>query len=313
MIPARVEPCLATLRNTSPGRPSAYSPTVTKPLQSATRNSKVFEVRLRSSLVRVGTFFSTTRSTIFSTIFSTSTICGCPPTAEATQIVERVVERIIQEPYRQKLAKTRPAQNFEFRVADCKGFVTVGEYEDGRPGEIFITVSKQGSTLAGIMDAFAISISHGLQYGVPLRSFVETFTGMRFEPAGMTDDPDIRFATSLMDYLFRKLAILYLSPEERNELGIHTVSERTQPTLPGVEETVTQTVQGQDVTPDPPSIESASTLSLDLDLTEARAKAQSPTPVADVNAPLCMQCGIQMQRAGSCHACPSCGTTSGCS
>jgi ribonucleoside-diphosphate reductase alpha chain len=229
--------------------------------------------------------------------------------AAATQVVERVIERVVQEPYRQKLAKTRRARTFEFRVADCKGFVTVGEYDDGRPGEIFISVSKQGSTLAGIMDAFAISISHGLQYGVPLRSFVDTFTGMRFEPAGMTDDEDIRFATSLMDYLFRKLAILYLSPEERAELGIHTISERTQPTLPGVEETVTETVQGQDITPDPPSIESASTLALDLDLTQAK----SPVPVADVNAPLCMQCGIQMQRAGSCHACPSCGTTSGCS
>ncbi len=235
--------------------------------------------------------------------------------AAATEVVERVIEKIIQEPYRQKLAKTRPARTFEFRVADCKGFVTVGEYEDGRPGEIFISVSKQGSTLAGIMDAFAISISHGLQYGVPLRSFVDTFTGMRFEPAGMTDDEDIRFATSLMDYLFRKLAILYLSPEERAELGIHTIAERTQPTLPGVEETVTANVQGQDVTPDPPSIESASTLTLelDMDLTEARAETKAPAPVADVNAPLCMQCGIQMQRAGSCHACPSCGTTSGCS
>ncbi len=208
-------------------------------------------------------------------------------------------------------------------MADCKGFVTVGEYEDGRPGEIFISVSKQGSTLAGIMDAFAISISHGLQYGVPLRSFVDAFTGMRFEPAGMTDDEDIRFATSLMDYLFRKLAILYLSPEERAELGIHTIAERTQPTLPGVEETVTANVQGQDVTPDPPSIESASTLvfDLDVDLTEtaaetrveAKPETKSHAPVADVNAPLCMQCGIQMQRAGSCHACPSCGTTSGCS
>ena len=231
--------------------------------------------------------------------------------AAATEVVERVVEKIVQEPYRQKLAKTRRARTFEFRVADCKGFVTVGEYEDGRPGEIFISVSKQGSTLAGIMDAFAISISHGLQYGVPLRSFVDTFTGMRFEPAGMTDDADIRFATSLMDYLFRKLAILYLSPEERNELGIHTIAERTQPTLPGVEETVTANVQGQDVTPDPPSIESASTLALELDMDLTEAKA--PLPVADVNAPLCMQCGIQMQRAGSCHACPSCGTTSGCS
>ena len=102
---------------------------------------------------------------------------------------------IVQEPVRQKLPRTPRGRTFEFRVADCKGFVTVGEYDDGRPGEIFLTVSKQGSTLAGIMDAFAISVSHGLQYGVPLRAFVEAFTNMRFEPAGMTDDPDIRFAT----------------------------------------------------------------------------------------------------------------------
>ena len=112
------------------------------------------------------------------------------------QVVERIVEKVVHEPVREKLPRTRTSKTFEFRVADCKGFVTVGEYEDGRPGEIFVRVSKQGSTLAGIMDAFAISVSHGLQYGVPLRSFVEAFTGMRFEPAGMTDDPDIRIANS---------------------------------------------------------------------------------------------------------------------
>ncbi len=225
--------------------------------------------------------------------------------AGGTQIVERIVEKIVYEPIRSRLPRTRTSRTFEFRVADCKGFVTVGEYEDGRPGEIFVRVSKQGSTLAGIMDAFAISISHGLQYGVPLRSFIEAFTGMRFEPAGMTDDPDIRFATSLMDYLFRRLAILYLTQEERAELGILTVGERTQPTLPGVEETVTETSQGMDVAADPPSIESASTLAVQMSL------APSSGPASD--APMCMQCGVQMQRAGSCHACPSCGSTSGCS
>ena len=109
--------------------------------------------------------------------------------AEPPQVVERIVETVVHEPVRQKLPRTRTSQTFAFRVADCKGFVTVGEYEDGRPGEIFLRVSKQGSTLAGIMDAFAISVSHGLQYGVPLRAFVEAFTNMRFEPAGMTDDP----------------------------------------------------------------------------------------------------------------------------
>ena len=179
-----------------------------------------------------------------------------------TEVVERIVEKIVtvKEPVREKLPRSRTSRTFEFRVADCKGFVTVGEYDDGRPGEIFIRVSKQGSTLAGIMDAFAISVSHGLQYGVPLRAFVEAFTNMRFEPAGMTDDPDIRFASSILDYIFRRLAVDYLSQEERAELGILSVDERMQPTLPGVEETMIETVQGHDIAADPPSIESASTL-----------------------------------------------------
>ena len=225
--------------------------------------------------------------------------------------VERIVEKIVYQPIRQKLARTRSSHTFEFRVADCKGFVTVGEYDDGRPGEIFVRVSKQGSTLAGIMDAFAISVSHGLQYGVPLRSFVEAFTGMRFEPAGMTDDPDIRIANSLMDYLFRKLAVMYLSIDERNELGILTTSERLQPTLPGVEESLIETRQGE-MPIDPPSIESASQL---VGQAAATATAVIPAPIEMLHsdAPMCMQCGVQMQRAGSCHACPSCGSTSGCS
>ncbi len=115
------------------------------------------------------------------------------------------------------------------------------------------------------MDAFAISVSHGLQYGVPLRSFIEAFTNMRFEPAGMTDDPEIRFASSLLDYIFRRLAVDYLSFEERAELNILTIAERSQPTLPGVEETVTANVQGQDMVADPPSIESAAELAARLE------------------------------------------------
>ncbi len=237
--------------------------------------------------------------------------------AAATEVVEKVVEKIVQVPVREKLPRTRTSKTFEFRVADCKGFVTVGEYADGRPGEIFVRVSKQGSTLAGIMDAFAISLSHGLQYGVPLRAFVEAFTGMRFEPAGMTDDPDIRIASSLMDYLFRKLAIEYLTYEERAELGILTVGERTQPTLPGVEESVVETNLGSEVVADPKSIPSASELAAQMERDAAQAAAPAPaapTPSAMASdAPLCMQCGVQMQRAGSCHACPSCGNTSGCS
>jgi ribonucleoside-diphosphate reductase alpha chain len=221
--------------------------------------------------------------------------------------VERIVEKVVtvREPARLKLPRNRTSRTFEFRVADCKGFVNVGEYEDGRPGEVFIRISKQGSTLAGIVDAFAISISYGLQHGVPLRAYVETFTNTRFEPAGMTDDPEIRFATSILDYIFRRLAVDYLTPEERAELGIQTIAERTQPTLPGVEESVIETRQGSEIAADPPSIESASTL--------LEVPAASATPKAHSDAPYCMQCGVQMQRAGSCHACPSCGTTSGCS
>src|SRR5690606_1989840 len=189
---------------------------------------------------------------------------GATAAAVEPQVVERIVERVSHEPIRRRLPRTRISKTFEFRVADCKGFVTVGEYEDGQPGEIFVRVSKQGSTMAGIMDAFAKAISYGLQYGVPLRSFVEAFTGMRFEPAGMTDDPDSRIANLLMDYLFRRLAIEYLSKEERAELNIFTTNERLQPTLPGVEETVIETRQGSELQADPPSVESASQLAAQL-------------------------------------------------
>jgi ribonucleoside-diphosphate reductase alpha chain len=193
-------------------------------------------------------------------------------------------------------------------------------------------VSKQGSTLAGIMDAFSISVSYGLQYGVPLRHFVEAYTNTRFEPAGITDDADLRIATSILDYIFRRMAVNYLSYEERAELGILTTGERTQPTLPGVEETVVQTSQGQDVPADPPSLDSSSPTLFDTagapkepslleraGVTDAEKPGARQSPAikrpapTSIDAPYCMQCGVQMQRAGSCHACPSCGSTSGCS
>ena len=235
----------------------------------------------------------------------------------ATEVVEKIVEKIVHKPFRQKLPRTRTAKTFEFRVADCKGFVTVGEYENGQPGEIFITVSKQGSTLAGIMDAFAKSISYGLQYGVPLRGYVEAFVNMKFEPAGMTDDPDVRFAGSIMDYLFRRLALEYLSYDERAELGIFTIAERTQPTLPGVEEAVIETSQGSEIEPDPKSVPSVTELAAGIASGALSPTVEDNTPARGVtrasDAPMCMQCGVQMVRAGSCHACPSCGNTSGCS
>jgi ribonucleoside-diphosphate reductase alpha chain len=235
----------------------------------------------------------------------------------ATEVVEKIVEKIVHKPFRQKLPRTRSAKTFEFRVADCKGFVTVGEYDSGQPGEIFITVSKQGSTLAGIMDAFAKSISYGLQYGVPLRGYVEAFVNMKFEPAGMTDDPDVRFAGSIMDYLFRRLALEYLSYDERAELGIFTIAERTQPTLPGVDEAVIETHQGSEMVSDPKTVPSVDELAAGMQTGAVAPTVEDNTPARGVtrasDSPLCMQCGVQMVRAGSCHACPSCGNTSGCS
>ena len=234
-------------------------------------------------------------------------------------VVERIIERVVHQPVRQKLPRTRTGRTFEFRVADCKGFATIGEYDDGQPGEIFLTVSKQGSTMAGVMDAFAKSVSYGLQYGVPLRAFVEAFTNMRFEPAGMTDDPDLRFASSIMDYLFRRLALEYMTYDERAELGIFSVNERLQPTLPGVEEAITQTSQGSELPPDPKSVPSAGELSaqmqlgLIVDTPEDNTAARGIVRPTDDGAPMCMQCGVTMIRSGSCHACPSCGNTSGCS
>ena len=211
----------------------------------------------------------------------------------------------VSVPSRQSLPRIRQSRTFEFKVADCKGFVTVGEYDDGRPGEIFVRVSKQGSTLAGIMDAFAISLSHGLQYGVPLGAFCRAFVGMRFEPAGITDDPDIRIATSLMDYLFRKLAIMYLEPEVRISLGIYTTNERIQPTLPGVEEhaAIEETV-GMDLSDGNP-----------VALLDAEKIATNQVFLDSITSggPLCMTCGVKMQRSGSCFVCINCGSTSGCS
>jgi ribonucleoside-diphosphate reductase alpha chain len=213
---------------------------------------------------------------------------------------------------RERLPRRRKSSTFAFRVADCEGYVTVGEYDDGRPGEVFMKVSKQGSTLAGIMDAFSISVSLGLQHGVPLATYVRKFSSMRFEPAGITDDPDLRIATSLIDYIFRRLAVDYLPLDEREELGVLSTGERMQPTLPGVEEAATP---GQGLAEDS-GVSSVPPSGLDRAPTMARsasASGQASARAEQSNAPLCFQCGMVMQRAGSCYLCSSCGTTSGCS
>lgn len=241
-------------------------------------------------------------------------LTGGDATGSATQVVERVIERVVHQPVREKLPRSRRGRTFEFRVADCKGFATIGEYSDGRPGEVFLTVSKQGSTLAGIMDAFAKSISYGLQYGVPMRAFIEAFVNTRFEPAGMTDDPDIRMASSIVDYLFRRLAVEYLTPDERAELGIYTREERMQPTLPGVEESITPTMQGTDVFADPKSIPSASDLVAQINAGTFSAPPSHPAKKSAGTGMICSSCGsANMQRAGACFVCGDCGSSSGCS
>ncbi|GGI06652.1 vitamin B12-dependent ribonucleotide reductase [Egicoccus halophilus] len=201
-------------------------------------------------------------------------------------------------PMRRKLPKTRPSQTISFQVADAKGYITAGEYPGDGLGEVFVKLGKQGSTLSGLLDAFAISVSIGLQYGVPLESYVSKFMNMRFEPAGMTDDEEIRFSTSVVDYLARKLAIEYLPYDKREALGIFTLEERT---------AMLDEANGHDEQPAVPTTPSAASVAAAKPLLSAGS-----VPV-DHDAPMCFECGIKMKRAGACHVCESCGTTSGCS
>ena len=204
---------------------------------------------------------------------------------------------------RARLPRRRHSSTFSFRVADCEGYVTVGEYDDGRPGEVFMKVSKQGSTLSGVMDAFAISVSLGLQHGVPLSTFVRKYTNMRFEPAGITDDAELRLASSLVDYIFRRLALDYLPLDERMDLGILSTGERTQPTLPGLEEVELGDAIRND----------HERFGVGGDSVVERPRIELTPIVENRDAPFCYSCGNAMQRAGSCFVCPSCGSTSGCS
>jgi ribonucleoside-diphosphate reductase alpha chain len=211
----------------------------------------------------------------------------------------------LPKPVRRRLPQARRSMTFKFRVADTEGYLTAGEFPDGGVGEIFLRVAKQGSTLAGIMDAFAVSISMGLQYGVPLSAYVKQFTNTRFEPSGMTDDPELRIATSILDYVFRRMAIQYLPAEERQMLGIRTAGER-QAEIESKLAAETETTNGNGHTNGNGNGNGA-------------PKAEGVVVLAPVasahvgSLPFCGTCGIQMQPAGSCFACTSCGSTSGCS
>ena len=242
-------------------------------------------------------------------------------------------EEVLAHPTRKRLPKTRDSRTTSFQVAGAEGYLTAGTYEDGELGEVFLKLGKQGSTLAGVMDAFSVAISIALQYGVPLEAFVSKFVNMRFEPAGMTDDKDIRMAQSMMDYIFRRLALDYLPYEKREALSIFTADERA------------AQVAGYDQAP-APTAEIAAAVTAELSaMSFADTEAPAAAPKADMqatraavpasergtgdahssaelleqitgktsDAPLCMTCGIKMRPAGSCYVCEGCGSTSGCS
>jgi len=221
-------------------------------------------------------------------------------------------------PVRKRLPKTRPSTTTSFSVGGAEGYMTSGAYADGALGEVFLKLGKQGSTLAGVMDAFSIAVSIGLQYGVPLETFVEKFTNLRFEPAGMTDDPDIRMAQSMMDYIFRRLALDYLPFEQRSAMGLFTASERaraletgeyTEDAAPASADTPkAQAVVAPVVAPVAVKIEPAPlapTIGSSSDLLESMGIKS--------DAPLCMTCGVKMRMSGACFVCEGCGNTSGCS
>ncbi|HPR09726.1 MAG TPA: vitamin B12-dependent ribonucleotide reductase [Candidatus Saccharibacteria bacterium] len=217
---------------------------------------------------------------------------------------------VIKGAVRRKMPRKRTSRTYRFEVADLEGFFTVGEYADGTPGEIFITVSKQGSTLAGLMDSFAISMSHGLQYGVPLKSYVKTLRGTSFAPFGITDDPDIRTASSVTDYIIRRLALDYLSFDDRLELGLASFDDMPESQTSLLDEE-TEPVETE-------GIEVAETRPVQMSVPKATIaqSTASDTPQAttkDSTAPLCYNCGNQTQRSGSCYVCTSCGSTTGCS
>jgi ribonucleoside-diphosphate reductase alpha chain len=201
----------------------------------------------------------------------------------------------LAQPVRRRLPMSRPSTTTSYQVGDAEGYITAGSYPDDGLGEIFLKTSKQGSTLSGVMDAFAIAVSIGLQYGVPLETYVAKFINMKFEPSGMTNDPDIRFATSLVDYVFRRLALDYLPEDKRDALGIRSIEERKVAAQIELEER-TQVPAPAVPEEDPQSIE----------------VGQKPT-ARMLDAPLCYQCGSRMQPAGSCYVCGTCGSTSGCS
>ncbi|MDT0320666.1 vitamin B12-dependent ribonucleotide reductase [Streptomyces millisiae] len=249
--------------------------------------------------------------------------------AEAPAAVAVEPEKVVEyRPVRKRLPKGRPGITTSFTVGGAEGYMTANSYPDDGLGEVFLKMSKQGSTLAGMMDAFSIAVSVGLQYGVPLETYVSKFTNMRFEPAGMTDDPDVRMAQSIVDYIFRRLALDFLPFETRSALGIHTATERQrhletgsyEPTDDELDvEGLSQSAPRQAEAPRPSSAPTPPAPEVPAQESPAPREAHSSTELAEMrlglnaDAPLCLACGTKMRRAGSCYLCEGCGSTSGCS
>ena len=226
---------------------------------------------------------------------------------------------------RHELPRMRNSKTFKFAVAGTRGYVIVGEYDDGSPGELFISSSKMGSTLRGVLDSFGIAVSYGLQYGVPLKSYVRAFANTSFAPAGITDDPEIRTASSLIDYIFRRLGKTYLSYDERLEVGLASIDEQPQgqtslladvtPQSTTLEQVLEEVAEAEAAINEAVTTVAAST----ADLSQFESKAESKRPAvenaarSDNDAPLCYNCGNQTQKAGSCYVCTACGSTTGCS
>jgi len=219
-----------------------------------------------------------------------------------TKTVETIVERIVEvtRPQRRRLADTRASLTHKFSIEGHEGYITVGLFEDGNPGELFVTMAKEGSTLSGMMDAFATSVSLLFQYGVPLSHLVDKFGHMRFEPSGWTGNPEIGMAKSIVDYVFRWLGYRFLTESEREMLGLirHSELADVTPQLELIKPYITQTIE--------PSPEMTSTA---RPITGPGAMRLNSTP----DAPPCPRCGWLTVRNGTCHKCENCGETTGCS
>ncbi|MBH1938667.1 vitamin B12-dependent ribonucleotide reductase [Streptomyces sp. AV19] len=239
------------------------------------------------------------------------------------EVVPVAAEKVVEyRPVRKRLPKGRPGITTSFTVGGAEGYMTANSYPDDGLGEVFLKMSKQGSTLAGMMDAFSIAVSVGLQYGVPLETYVSKFTNMRFEPAGMTDDPDVRMAQSIVDYIFRRLALDFLPFETRSALGIHSAEERQRHLDTGSYEPADEDMDVEGLAQSAPRQVEAPKAEV-----QERPAAAVPAPKQPHNstelmemqlglnadAPLCFSCGTKMRRAGSCYLCEGCGSTSGCS